>query len=115
MKENIMNNAGILPSDNLLLYTLALLTSLTHTKSMLQHQKKTSFCSWAVADAISRVLENSEELHSWRKRLLSACMKGLIVMYNSNRDESKQEVERSMLLRVEELLVRLLFFCIPRM
>ncbi|XP_054247582.1 nucleolar pre-ribosomal-associated protein 1 [Indicator indicator] len=60
--------------------------------------------SWTVADAISRVLENSEELHSWRKRLLSACMKGLIVMYNSSKDESKQEVERSMLLRLEELL-----------
>ncbi|XP_009870096.1 PREDICTED: nucleolar pre-ribosomal-associated protein 1 [Apaloderma vittatum] len=60
--------------------------------------------SWAVADAISRVLENSEELHSWRKCLLSACMKGLVVMYNSSKDESKQEVERSMLLRLEELL-----------
>ncbi|NXN08847.1 NPA1P protein, partial [Indicator maculatus] len=60
--------------------------------------------SWTVADAISRVLENSEELHSWRKQLLSACMKGLIVMYNSSKDESKQEVERSMLLRLEELL-----------
>ncbi|NXP74212.1 NPA1P protein, partial [Ramphastos sulfuratus] len=60
--------------------------------------------SWTVADAISRVLENSEELLSWRKHLLSACMKGLIVMYNSSKDESKQEVERSMLLRLEELL-----------
>ncbi|NXG57504.1 NPA1P protein, partial [Hemiprocne comata] len=60
--------------------------------------------SWTVADAISRVLENSEELHSWRRCLLSACMKGLIVMYNSSKDESKQEVERSMLLRLEELL-----------
>ncbi|KFW89278.1 Nucleolar pre-ribosomal-associated protein 1, partial [Phalacrocorax carbo] len=60
--------------------------------------------SWTVADAVSRVLENSEELHSWRRRLLSACMKGLIVMYNSNKNESKQEVESSMLLRLEELL-----------
>ncbi|TRZ15518.1 hypothetical protein HGM15179_011589, partial [Zosterops borbonicus] len=60
--------------------------------------------SWAVADAISRVLKNSEELHSWRRRLLSACMKGLVAMYNSSKDESKQEVERSMLLRLEELL-----------
>ncbi|XP_050188089.1 nucleolar pre-ribosomal-associated protein 1 [Myiozetetes cayanensis] len=60
--------------------------------------------SWAVADAISRVLENSEELRSWRRRLLSACMKGLVAMYSSNKDESKQEVERSMLLRLEELL-----------
>ncbi|NXK90800.1 NPA1P protein, partial [Formicarius rufipectus] len=61
--------------------------------------------SWTVADAISRVLENSEELPSWRRRLLSACMKGLVVMYSSNKDESKQEVERSMLLRLEELLL----------
>lgn len=61
-----------------------------------------------MADAISRVLENSEELHSWRRRLLSACMKGLVVMYNSSKEESKQE-ERSMLLRLEELLVRLLY------
>ncbi|NWQ98270.1 NPA1P protein, partial [Burhinus bistriatus] len=60
--------------------------------------------SWTVADAMSRVLQNSEELHSWRRCLLSACMKGLIVMYNSSKDESKQEVERSMLLRLEELL-----------
>ncbi|NXE18412.1 NPA1P protein, partial [Ardeotis kori] len=60
--------------------------------------------SWTVADAISRVLENSEELHSWRRRLLSACMKGLIVMYNSSKDESKQEVEKPMLLRLEKLL-----------
>ncbi|NXB00486.1 NPA1P protein, partial [Cnemophilus loriae] len=37
--------------------------------------------SWAVADAISGVLKNSEELHSWRRHLLSACMKGLVAMY----------------------------------
>ncbi|NXW56243.1 NPA1P protein, partial [Eurystomus gularis] len=61
--------------------------------------------SWTVADAISRVLETSEELHSWKRRLLTACMKGLIVMYSSSKDESKQEVEeRSLLLRLEELL-----------
>lgn len=59
-----------------------------------------------MADAISRVLENSEELHSWRRHLLSACMKRLIVMYNNSKDESKQEVERPTLLRLEELLVR---------
>ncbi|NWY74595.1 NPA1P protein, partial [Erithacus rubecula] len=60
--------------------------------------------SWAVADAISRVLKNPEELLSWRRRLLSACMKGLVAMYSSSRDEGRQEVERSMLLRLEELL-----------
>ncbi|KAF4795038.1 Nucleolar pre-ribosomal-associated protein 1 [Turdus rufiventris] len=63
------------------------------------------FCrTWAVADAVSRVLENSEELRSWRRCLLSACMKALVAMYSSSRDESRQEVERSMLLRLEELL-----------
>lgn len=61
-----------------------------------------------MADAISRVLKNSEELHSWSRHLLSACMKGLVAMYSSSKDESKQEVERSMLRRLEELLVRLL-------
>lgn len=66
------------------------------------------FHSWMVADAVSRVLENSEELNSWRRSLLAACMKGLIAMYNNNKEESKQEVERSMLLRLGELLVRLL-------
>ncbi|XP_068038864.1 nucleolar pre-ribosomal-associated protein 1 isoform X1 [Anomalospiza imberbis] len=60
--------------------------------------------SWAVADAISAVLKNSEELHSWRRHLLSACIKGLVAMYSSSKDENKQEVERSMLLRLEELL-----------
>lgn len=35
-------------------------------------------------------------------------MKGLVAVYSSSKDESKQEVERSMLLRLEELLVRLL-------
>ncbi|NXJ61965.1 NPA1P protein, partial [Rostratula benghalensis] len=60
--------------------------------------------SWTVADAISRMLENSEELHLWRRRLLSACMKGLVFTYSSSKEESKQEVERSMLLRLEELL-----------
>ncbi|NWR70263.1 NPA1P protein, partial [Centropus unirufus] len=63
--------------------------------------------SWIVADAISRVLENSGELHSWKRRLLSACMKGLVVMYSFSKDESKPEVERPMLLRLEELLVSL--------
>lgn len=67
------------------------------------------FCSWTVADAISRVLEDSEELHPWRRSLLSACMRGLVVMYNSSKDESEQDVERPVLLRLEELLVRFLF------
>ncbi|XP_051464954.1 nucleolar pre-ribosomal-associated protein 1 isoform X2 [Apus apus] len=67
-------------------------------------EKAESIESWTVADSISRVLENSEELHSWRRCLLPACIKGLIAMYNSSKDESKQEVERSMLLRLEELL-----------
>ncbi|NWW94941.1 NPA1P protein, partial [Rhynochetos jubatus] len=67
-------------------------------------EKAENMESWTLADAISKVLENSEELRSWRRRLLAACMKGLIAMYNSSKDESNQEAERSMLLRLEELL-----------
>ncbi|NXR78071.1 NPA1P protein, partial [Pycnonotus jocosus] len=59
--------------------------------------------SWAVADAIPGVLKNSEELHSWRRRLLSACMKGLVAVYSSSKDESEQGAEKSVLLRLEEL------------
>ncbi|KAL9867510.1 nucleolar pre-ribosomal-associated protein 1 isoform 2-T2 [Geothlypis trichas] len=60
--------------------------------------------SWAVADAICTVLTAPEELHSWRTQLLAACMKGLVAIYSSRTDGSKPEVERSMLLRLEELL-----------
>ncbi|NWZ37830.1 NPA1P protein, partial [Brachypodius atriceps] len=60
--------------------------------------------SWAVADAISGVLKNSKELHSWRRCLLSACMKGLVAVYSSSKGESEQEAERPVLLRLEELL-----------
>lgn len=60
-----------------------------------------------MADAISGALKNSEELRSRRRRLLSACVKGLVAVYSSSKDESEQEVERFTLLRLEELLVRL--------
>uniref|UniRef100_A0A670I5H5 URB1 ribosome biosis homolog n=1 Tax=Podarcis muralis TaxID=64176 RepID=A0A670I5H5_PODMU len=62
--------------------------------------------SWVIADAISRALESSaEKLHSWRKRLLVACMKWLILTYSSNREqEARSEIESAMLLRLEKLL-----------
>uniref|UniRef100_A0A674K4R5 URB1 ribosome biogenesis homolog n=1 Tax=Terrapene triunguis TaxID=2587831 RepID=A0A674K4R5_9SAUR len=64
-------------------------------------------------DSISRALENSaEELHSWKKSLLAACIKWLITTYNISKDqENNQGTESSMLLRLEELLVRLLSIC----
>ncbi|XP_019379437.1 PREDICTED: nucleolar pre-ribosomal-associated protein 1 [Gavialis gangeticus] len=62
--------------------------------------------SWIVADSISRVLESSDkDLTSWRKSLLSACVQWLIAAYNNNKEEeTNQETEKSMLLRLEELL-----------
>lgn len=60
-----------------------------------------------MADAICTVLTAPEELHSWRTQLLAACIKGLVAIYSSRTDGSKPELERSMLLRLEELLVRL--------
>ncbi|CAI5772653.1 pre-ribosomal-associated 1 [Podarcis lilfordi] len=61
---------------------------------------------WVIADAISRALESSaEKLHSWRKRLLVACMKWLILTYSSNREqEARSEIESALLLRLEKLL-----------
>nr|XP_006126118.2 nucleolar pre-ribosomal-associated protein 1 [Pelodiscus sinensis] len=62
--------------------------------------------SWIVADSISSVLESSaEELRSWKKSLLAACMKWLITTYNiSKEQENSQGTEGSMLLRLEDLL-----------
>ncbi|XP_061483804.1 nucleolar pre-ribosomal-associated protein 1 isoform X3 [Rhineura floridana] len=61
---------------------------------------------WAIADAISRVLENSaEKLHSWRKRLLAVCIKWLILTYSTSKEqETHSEIESAMLSRLEKLL-----------
>ncbi|XP_042314593.1 LOW QUALITY PROTEIN: nucleolar pre-ribosomal-associated protein 1 [Sceloporus undulatus] len=61
---------------------------------------------WTIADAVSRTLESSvEKLNSWRKHLLSACIKWLIVAYSSNKThETHSELEISMLSRLEKLL-----------
>nr|XP_056714188.1 nucleolar pre-ribosomal-associated protein 1 [Euleptes europaea] len=61
---------------------------------------------WVVADAISGTLESSEEkLHSWKKCLLSACIKWLILTYrNSKEQETCSEMEAAMLSRLEKLL-----------
>lgn len=74
------------------------------------------FCSWIVADSISRVLESSDkDMTSWRKSLLSACEQWLIAAYNNNKEEEiNHEAETSMLLRLEELLVRFFFICFTR-
>ncbi|XP_050811957.1 nucleolar pre-ribosomal-associated protein 1 isoform X2 [Gopherus flavomarginatus] len=69
-------------------------------------ERAENYESWIVADSISRALENSaEELHSWKKSLLAACIKWLITTYNiSKEQENDQGTESSMLLRLEELL-----------
>uniref|UniRef100_A0A674K5J3 URB1 ribosome biogenesis homolog n=1 Tax=Terrapene triunguis TaxID=2587831 RepID=A0A674K5J3_9SAUR len=69
-------------------------------------ERAENYESWIVADSISRALENSaEELHSWKKSLLAACIKWLITTYNISKDqENNQGTESSMLLRLEELL-----------
>uniref|UniRef100_A0A8C4VFM0 URB1 ribosome biosis homolog n=1 Tax=Gopherus evgoodei TaxID=1825980 RepID=A0A8C4VFM0_9SAUR len=69
-------------------------------------ERAENYESWIVADSISRALENSaEELHSWKKSLLAACIKWLITTYNiSKEQENNQGTESSMLLRLEELL-----------
>ncbi|XP_062982759.1 nucleolar pre-ribosomal-associated protein 1 [Elgaria multicarinata webbii] len=62
--------------------------------------------SWVIADAVSKVLENTEEeLQSWRKRLLAACIKWLILTYSSSKEqETHSGTESVMLSRLEELL-----------
>ncbi|KAH0624869.1 hypothetical protein JD844_032735 [Phrynosoma platyrhinos] len=69
-------------------------------------EKGGSYEYWTIADAISRALESSvEKLNSWRKHLLSACIKWLIVAYSSNKvHETHSEIEISMLSRLEKLL-----------
>uniref|UniRef100_A0A670XPT4 URB1 ribosome biosis homolog n=1 Tax=Pseudonaja textilis TaxID=8673 RepID=A0A670XPT4_PSETE len=61
---------------------------------------------WIIADAISRALETcAEKVHSWRKHLLVACMKWLILSFSSNQEqEMHSEVENTMLLKLENLL-----------
>uniref|UniRef100_A0A6J0TW72 Nucleolar pre-ribosomal-associated protein 1 n=1 Tax=Pogona vitticeps TaxID=103695 RepID=A0A6J0TW72_9SAUR len=61
---------------------------------------------WVIADAISKALESSKEmLHSWKKCLLAACMKWLILAYSRSREpETHSEIESAMLSRLEKLL-----------
>ncbi|XP_066475924.1 nucleolar pre-ribosomal-associated protein 1 [Tiliqua scincoides] len=61
---------------------------------------------WAIADAVSRVLESSEEkLPLWRRRLLAVCIKWLIVTYsNSKEQKTHSEIESAMLSRLQKLL-----------
>uniref|UniRef100_A0A8C6X862 URB1 ribosome biosis homolog n=1 Tax=Naja naja TaxID=35670 RepID=A0A8C6X862_NAJNA len=65
-----------------------------------------NLCRWIIADAVSRALDTSaEKVHSWRKHLLVACMKWLILSFSSNQEqEVHSEVENTMLLKLENLL-----------
>uniref|UniRef100_A0A8D2JBN9 URB1 ribosome biogenesis homolog n=1 Tax=Varanus komodoensis TaxID=61221 RepID=A0A8D2JBN9_VARKO len=65
-------------------------------------------CSWEVADAVSRAFGSSaEKLQAWKKCLLAACIKWLILTYSSSKEqEACLETERTMLSRLEKLAVR---------
>nr|XP_060626413.1 nucleolar pre-ribosomal-associated protein 1 isoform X1 [Anolis sagrei ordinatus] len=69
-------------------------------------EKEKSHEHWVIADAVSRALESSaEKLNSWKKHLLTACIKWLIVAYSNNKThETCSEIENSMLSRLEKLL-----------
>nr|XP_008105811.1 PREDICTED: nucleolar pre-ribosomal-associated protein 1 isoform X1 [Anolis carolinensis] len=69
-------------------------------------EKEKSHEHWMIADAVSRALESSaEKLNSWKKHLLAACIKWLIVAYSNNKTQEKcSEIENSMLSRLEKLL-----------
>ncbi|XP_021040517.1 nucleolar pre-ribosomal-associated protein 1 [Mus caroli] len=63
--------------------------------------------SWIVADSVSAALaESAEELGSWRKTLLRSCIQWLAVSFSGREpeDENTQEHEKSMLVRLSELL-----------
>nr|XP_012301886.1 nucleolar pre-ribosomal-associated protein 1 isoform X3 [Aotus nancymaae] len=76
------------------------LPSLLHTPN--SHKSR-----WIVADSISSALEGStEELCAWRRILLESCVKWLIVSFSGGQqdDDSTQDQEKQMLLRLNELL-----------
>ncbi|KAF7251021.1 Nucleolar pre-ribosomal-associated protein 1 [Varanus komodoensis] len=60
---------------------------------------------WEVADAVSRAFGSSaEKLQAWKKCLLAACIKWLILTYSSSKEqEACLETERTMLSRLEKL------------
>ncbi|CAH6792538.1 nucleolar pre-ribosomal-associated protein 1 [Phodopus roborovskii] len=80
-------------------------TVMDHLPSLLPTLR--SHKSWIVADSISAALaESAEELSAWRKTLLGSCVQWLVLSFSAREpgDESTQEQEKPMLLRVSELL-----------
>ncbi|XP_021484142.1 nucleolar pre-ribosomal-associated protein 1 isoform X1 [Meriones unguiculatus] len=70
-------------------------------------QTLSSHKSWIVADSVSTALaESAEELSAWRKTLLRSCMQWLAVSFSGQepRGENTQEKEKTVLLRVSDLL-----------
>ncbi|XP_069331102.1 nucleolar pre-ribosomal-associated protein 1 [Eulemur rufifrons] len=62
---------------------------------------------WIVADCVSAALAGSaEELCAWRRTLLESCIKWLTVSFSGGQqdDDSIQDQEKRMLLRLDELL-----------
>ncbi|XP_051006192.1 nucleolar pre-ribosomal-associated protein 1 [Acomys russatus] len=75
-----------------------------HLPSLLQ--TLSSHKSWIVADSVSAALAGSEELGAWRRTLLASCLQWLAVAFSGREpaDENTQEQEKTMLLRLSELL-----------
>ncbi|XP_078265733.1 nucleolar pre-ribosomal-associated protein 1 [Rhinoraja longicauda] len=71
--------------------------------------KKTANLSrWTLADAITNVLEEyPEDKQTWRKSLLKACIRWLVVNYSNSKveEEKMKETELALLGRLQELLV----------
>ncbi|XP_042543241.1 nucleolar pre-ribosomal-associated protein 1 [Dipodomys spectabilis] len=76
-----------------------------HLPSLLQTPGRNK--SWIVADSISAALEEvAGELHAWQKTLLESCVQWLLASFSSSQpsDDSTQDQEKQMLLRLSELL-----------
>ncbi|XP_013359577.1 PREDICTED: nucleolar pre-ribosomal-associated protein 1 isoform X2 [Chinchilla lanigera] len=70
-------------------------------------QAPSSHKSWIVADSVSAALEGSVgELGAWRKTLLQSCVQWLVVSFSGSQpgDDSAQDQEKQMLLRLSEFL-----------
>ncbi|GCC30464.1 nucleolar pre-ribosomal-associated protein 1 isoform X1 [Chiloscyllium punctatum] len=71
-------------------------------------EKTASSSRWILADAVCTALEhNPEDLRSWRKSMLKACLQWVAATYSNSKDqeESMQETETAMLGRLQELVV----------
>ncbi|XP_067849273.1 nucleolar pre-ribosomal-associated protein 1 isoform X2 [Heptranchias perlo] len=71
-------------------------------------EKTANSSRWSLADAVTNTLgEYPEDQRSWRKCLLKACVRWLVVTYSSSKEqeENMKETEMAMLGRLQELLI----------